>query len=138
MERSIDEDDVTVAQVEQVPPGQLAAARMINRNRAKFTVSALPVQQHGRRTSISQRLEMANAAACRRDHDALDSLLLEQAEVAGLAIMGTVGGAHHHGAALLVNRVLDAPYGTRRERVRGIEHNCPKAAAVTTPHLMSG
>ena len=82
---------------------------------------------------------MADAPRGRGDHDALHPLLLEPAQVAGLPVRGAVGRAEDDRRSLLVHGVLEPAHRLGGERVRGVEHDGPEAAAVAAAaHLVRG
>ena len=120
--------------------GELAAARVIDGNRAQLAavaVALVAVEQHDDGPAVAQRVQVADVARCGRDHDPLNSLLFEQSQVARLALRRAVGRADDDRAALLVHRVLEAADRLRRRRARSVEHDRAEAAAVATAHLMS-
>ena len=64
--------------------------------------------------------------------------LLEQPQVALLAVGRAVGRADVDGAAMLVHDILEPAHGLGGERVGGVEHDRAEAAAVAASHLMRG
>src|SRR5471032_767853 len=90
MERTVDEGDPSVPELEEVTSGQLAAAGVVDRNRAQLAVLAATVEEHHKRAAVTQGLEVPDAAGSRSDDDALDTLLLEEAEVACLSLRRAV------------------------------------------------
>ena len=138
-QRPVDESDPAVPEVEEVAGGEIPASGVVDRDRAQLAVPAPPVEQHDEGPALPQGLEMADAPRRRADHDALDPLLLEPAQVARLSVRGAVRGAEDHRSSLLVHRVLQPPHRLGGERVGGVEHDGAEAPAVAAaPHLVGG
>src|SRR5262249_53589214 len=117
---SADEGDPVV--VAQVLAGQPPTEDVVDRDRAAVPLARAAVDQHHRRPAVHQVLDPAVATTVnRRDQHALHALLLQQVEVAPLAVDVLSAVADHHDRAGRLNRGLGSPYDVGEERVGHVE-----------------
>jgi hypothetical protein len=133
-DRPVDQGDAAVPELEQVADGDLAAAAVIDRDRA-LPGGTRPVEQHHRGAAVTDAAQLGRPAVHRGDEDAAHPLLLEHAQVPALLVVGLVGVAQDHGVARGLGIVLDAARDLGEERVGHVEHDQAEAAAAAGPEL---
>jgi len=133
-DRAVDQGDALVPEIEQVLDRDLAAALVIDRNRA-LPRRTRPVEQHDRRAAVAYPPQLGCPAVDRRDQDAANPLFLKDAQVPAFLVVRLVGVAQDHGVPRGLGVVFDAPGYLGKERVGHVKHDQAKAPAAARPEL---
>ena len=100
VERSAREQDAATAGLDQMLGREPAAELVIHADRAELLVVAAAVDEHRRGPALAQPAQPRTDLAVGRDQDAAHALLLEEVEVAGLALDVLVAVAEDHRQAV--------------------------------------
>ena len=94
--RAADEGDPPSTGLDQVRRGERTAGDVVDRDRAERQVGAHAVDQDGRDAAVAHPPQSRLDAADGGDEDATHAELLEEVEVAALALLLAVAGAGDH------------------------------------------
>ena len=134
--RAVNQCDRLVPQLEEMVCGKFGASDVVYRRGAQPVAAAVPVQQHRRDAASHQCHGALQVAVDRANEKAVDTMLLEHAEVAVLAVGRLVGRAEHQDVVLITQHVLGAADYFGEERVRNVEEDHPDRAALAHSQLV--
>ncbi|SDU51839.1 F5/8 type C domain-containing protein [Jiangella alkaliphila] len=132
-----EEDEVAVAELDQVRGGEPAALVVVEGDRARVVV---PVAQHDHPGPGGAQRPERQVAPLERRHDdrAGDAHLGERGDVAALVLARALGVARDDDQPVLARDVLDAPSDLDEERVRRVGHDVADGGCAGAAHHLDG
>ena len=115
--------------------GEPAAEIVVDAHGAELLILAAPVDQDGRRAALPQSAQVRADLAIGRDQDATHALLLEEVEIARLAVDVVVAVAEDHRQAVARSLALGPSGEVGEERVAHVEDDEPHRRAAADAQL---